>query len=188
MQTSQAAANAGLTAIDARLNGGSLNFYSGVAPATPETTLSGNTLLVSCTFSATAFGAGSFSGGFEVQPAAFTSTGFAPAASGTAVFALGVDSNGTTYDEIYTIVAPWVASIPSVLGQLVSAGGNTYKCTTEGTNSTVAPSGTTTFTDGSTVWTYVGAGNLGDIVMGSSQIVTGTNLDVSSFTMKMPAS
>lgn len=51
----------------------------------------------------------------------------------------------------------WVASTAYDLWDLVSSGGNIYEATTAGTASTVAPSGTTTFTDGSVVWTYVGA-------------------------------
>lgn len=53
---SQAAWNAALNAACALLNSGTMNIYSGTQPATPDTALSGNTLLATLTFSATAFG------------------------------------------------------------------------------------------------------------------------------------
>jgi hypothetical protein len=53
---SQAGWNAALNALLALLNGGFCDVYSGTQPATPDTALSGNTLLASLTLSATAFG------------------------------------------------------------------------------------------------------------------------------------
>lgn len=53
---SQAAWDAALNAALALLNGGTIGIYSGTQPATPDTALSGNTLLATLTLSATAFG------------------------------------------------------------------------------------------------------------------------------------
>src|ERR1700677_1142520 len=49
--------NAGANATTALLNSGFIEVYSGARPATPDTALSGNTLLATLTFGATAFGA-----------------------------------------------------------------------------------------------------------------------------------
>lgn len=49
--------NRAADAVTARCNSGVLRIYSGTAPATADTALSGNTLLAELTFGATAFGA-----------------------------------------------------------------------------------------------------------------------------------
>lgn len=55
-QISHAAANAAVNSITALLNGGTLLLYTGTQPAGPDTAVSGQTLLATLTFSATAFG------------------------------------------------------------------------------------------------------------------------------------
>jgi hypothetical protein len=52
--------------------------------------------LVTFTFSATAFGADSFSGGNEQTTASFAATSVAPSSSGTATFARAFQTGGTT--------------------------------------------------------------------------------------------
>ena len=79
---SQSAWNAALNAALATLNGGTLNIYSGTQPATPDAALSGNTLLATLTFSATAFG--NAVGGTAAANAITSGTGLAV---GTATFA-----------------------------------------------------------------------------------------------------
>lgn len=51
--------NAGVDALVALANGGTLDIYSGTRPATADTALSGNTLLASLTLGSPAFGASS---------------------------------------------------------------------------------------------------------------------------------
>ena len=91
-----------LNAGNALFNGGTLVFYSGSAPATPETTATG-TVLCTFTFSSTAFGTPSLSGGYESGAGSFTSTSANPVASGTVGYARAFESNGTTVICDYTV-------------------------------------------------------------------------------------
>ena len=59
MRSAIATRNAAVNATAALLNNGTINLYSGTRPATADTALSGNTLLATLTFGATAFGAAS---------------------------------------------------------------------------------------------------------------------------------
>jgi hypothetical protein len=95
MNISQAAAGSMLSALGALLNSGTLTMYSGTQPASPETALSGNTALVSWTFSSTAFGSATFASGNEQIVDSLTNTTANPTASGTAVFARATASGGT---------------------------------------------------------------------------------------------
>ena len=171
MNASQALVSAGLAAAAATLNGGSLIFYSGPQPATPETALSGNTALCTATYSATAFGAPVFTTPNMVATASFSAASFTPVATGNAIFARGLTSGALARAD-FTVGSAWIASQAVALGQYCTSGGNTYKCTTAGTSSTVAPSGTTTFTDGTVVWTYQGAGQLFDVLLNNAIIQT----------------
>jgi hypothetical protein len=83
--------NAAVNAVTALCNSGFIEVYSGTRPATPDTALSGNTLLATLTFGSTAFGAGS-SG---VATANAITSGTA-AATGTAAWARIYKSDGTT--------------------------------------------------------------------------------------------
>lgn len=103
MNLSTSAAAAALDAVKALYNSGTLVFYSGTQPTTPETALSGNTALVTFTFSATAYGSDSFTSGNEQATASFVSSSVAPTASGTATFARAFQSNGTSVIADYTI-------------------------------------------------------------------------------------
>lgn len=105
MNLATAAASAAMTAVNTLLNGGSLIIYSGTQPATPETALSGNTALATFTFSATAFGANSFTGGNEQATASFVASSVTPSANGTATFARALQSNGTTVVADYSVTA-----------------------------------------------------------------------------------
>lgn len=84
--------NAATDAKAALWNSGKLRLYSGTRPATPETALSGNTLLAELTMNATAFGA-STSGTATAN--AITADSSADA-TGTATFARVFKSDGTT--------------------------------------------------------------------------------------------
>ena len=96
MNTAKTTAIAGLAAMTALLNSGTLTIYSGAMPATPETALSGNTALVVFTFSATAFAAATFAANLETQASTFVNANMAPVASGTAAFARLMRSDGVT--------------------------------------------------------------------------------------------
>lgn len=103
MNASQNTASVMLAAGTANLNGGTLVIYSGTMPATPETALSGNTILATFAFSATAFGAPTYVNPNMQAVANFAAATVSPAASGTATFARTFKSNGTTVGEDYTV-------------------------------------------------------------------------------------
>jgi hypothetical protein len=86
-----ASRNAAVNAVTALCNSGFVEVYSGTRPATPDTALSGNTLLATLTFGATAFGAGS-SG---VATANAITSGIA-VATNTAAWARVYRSDGST--------------------------------------------------------------------------------------------
>lgn len=187
MNASQSGVGVALSAYCALYNSGTLVFLSGTMPATPETALSGNTTLCTATYSATAYGAASFSSPNMVATASFTAGSYTPTAAGTSTFARGYKSDGTTVEGDFTVGSAWIASQAAVLGQYCLSSGNTYKVTTAGTSSTTTPSGTTTFTDGTVTWTYVGAGQLFDVLISNPAIQLAVPVSVSQ-TMKMPAS
>lgn len=88
---SNASASAANDARCAQLNAGKLEIYTGTRPANPDTALSGNTLLATLTFSATAFGASS--NGTATANAITSGTA---AATGTASWARCYKSDGVT--------------------------------------------------------------------------------------------
>lgn len=186
MNASQSGVSAALAAYCALFNGGSLVFLSGAMPASPETALSGNTTLCTATYSATAYGTPAYTSPNMVATASFTAGSYTPTTAGTATFARGYKSDGTTAEGDFTVGSNWIASQAAVAGQYCLSSGNTYKCTTAGTSSTTAPSGTTTFTDGNVVWTYVGAGQLFDVLISNPAIQLSVPVSVAQ-TMKMPA-
>jgi len=89
---STASKNLGLNAQLDVLNSGFLRIYSGTRPATPDTALSGNTLLAELTFGATAFAAAT--GGTKTANAIGSDT--SADATGTATFFRAFKSDGTT--------------------------------------------------------------------------------------------
>jgi hypothetical protein len=88
---SDTAANAEANALAPLCDSGTINIYAGTQPANANTALSGNTLLVTLTFSSTAFG--SPSGG--VLTANAITSGVA-VGTGTATFARILESDGET--------------------------------------------------------------------------------------------
>lgn len=103
MNVAQNTASVGLSAIDVLYNNGFLDVYSGTQPATPETALSGNTLLVGAVFSATAFGTPTYASSKMSATGSFTAGSYAPASSGTATFARQTKSDHTTVVADYTV-------------------------------------------------------------------------------------
>jgi hypothetical protein len=93
-QESIATRNAAQVARQTRWNSGKFRIYSGTRPATPDTALSGNTLLAELTINATAFGAPA-SGVLTAN--AITQDSSADA-TGTATFARVFQSDGTTVE------------------------------------------------------------------------------------------
>jgi hypothetical protein len=83
--------NASANAVAALCNSGFIQVYSGTRPATPDTALSGNVLLATLTFGATAFGAAS--AGVATANAIASGTAVA---TGTASFARAFKSDDST--------------------------------------------------------------------------------------------
>lgn len=112
------------------LNSGFFRVYSGTRPATPDTALSGNTLLAELTFGATAFAAAT--GGTKTANAIGATTN--AAATGTATFFRAFQSNGTTAvadgtvgtsatDAIINSVAIQAATTVSCSSFVITGGG-----------------------------------------------------------------
>ncbi len=176
------------------LAGGTLTLYasSGGMPASPETALTGVTVLATFTFLSPAFGSSSFSGSNEQQTAVFQSNSVQPVSNGTVVFARA--TMATT---------AWAQSSVYTVGKIVTNGSGLYYCTKAGTSSTGAgngPTGTTaSITDTGCQWQYLGlatsttvadfsVGVSGtDILIGNVSISTSINITISSFLLQLPA-
>jgi len=174
----QGVALSALSTLNGLYDNGALVMYSGTQPASPETALSGNTVLVSWVFSNVAFALPTFSAGAQSALASFVAASVAPAAGGTATFARATPP-------------AWQNSHAYALDAGVSNGGNIYQVQIAGTSaSSGGPSGTAAnIVDGSVTWAYVGPGpalmdyTVGtsgtDIIVGNTTIQTGTNVSMS---------
>lgn len=100
---SSGAADAMLSGLKVKPNNGTLVFYSGAQPSNPDTALSGNTVLATFTFSATACGANSTVSSNRVCTLSFAASSVTAVASGTATFARMLESDGTTVDADWTV-------------------------------------------------------------------------------------
>ena len=180
MNTAQNTAGVAVSAAGALSNSGTLVLLNGTMPASPEAALSGNTTLATGTYSATAFGAASYTSGNMTITASFTGN-VNPAANGGCTFARAYESNGTTVTADYTVGSAWIASNVTAVGQFCTNSGNTYQCTAAGTTAASGgPTGTgTSITDGSVTWKYVGAGQLFDLLMGNCNVQVGTAITFS---------
>jgi hypothetical protein len=179
-----------LTSVTELLSGGSLRLYSGTQPATPETTLSGNTLLATFTFASPAFGSASLTGGNEQMTASFSPASVAPGNNGTVTFA-----------RASMLVGTWTGNATYSYGNIVTNSSNLYFCTKAGTaNSSGGPTTTVpSITDGTVQWQYLGAstatvvadftvGTSGtDIIIGNSVLSTTINVTITSFILQIPA-
>lgn len=177
-------ANWSLNTILPLFNNGRLVLYTGAPPATPETAQAG-TALATFTFSATAFGTPTLSGGNDQATASFTATSVTPGASGTvgsarAVLNSSAWASGMTTTQLY---------------QVVTSSNNYYVCVRSGTAGSTAPS-TTTFNspiiDGGVEWLYYSTTNTqnsvladftvntsgADITIGSVVITTTVNVTI----------
>jgi hypothetical protein len=187
-----AASNA-LAVVTNFLSNGYLRLYSGTQPSTPETALSGNTLLATFQFATPAFGSASLSSGYEQQTASFAASSVAPAANGTVTFARASIN-----------ALSWATSTSYSYGQIVTSNSNLYFCTKAGTSSSSsgsAPSGTTIpyTSDGTVVWQYIAASTAtvvadftvntsgADIIIGNNVLSTTINVTITSFILQIPA-
>jgi hypothetical protein len=176
----------GASGITPLLNSGFVKLYTGTQPATPDTALSGNTLLVSLALSSTAFGSPS-SGSASANSIASNTC----IASGLATFARWFASNGTTAHMDCTVgwaaqQGAWQASTAYTLGQTVSNNGNVYACTTAGTSAgSGGPTGTgSSISDNTVVWAY--QGEVGDLNLANPNLVLSETVSISSFTLTHP--
>ena len=94
---SRASRSAALVAVGSRLNNGYLRIYSGTRPATPDTALSGNTLLAELRYAASAFGSPTTAEPDVMSAAAIVQDASADN-TGTASFFRSFQSDGTTVE------------------------------------------------------------------------------------------
>lgn len=172
-------------AVLARLNSGFLRIYSGARPATADTALSGNTLLSTLSFGATAFPASS--SGVANANAITADTN--AAATGRPTFARLVESNANSNAVVmdFWCAFSWIASTAYAVGDRVVNGGNQYRCTTAGTSAASGgPSGTGTgIADGSAVWAFEAAAEI--TLTGGPNIQAAGTVSLSSLTYTQAA-
>lgn len=105
MNLTPATASAALQAIDALLNAGSIVIYAGTNPGPSGALTVGNTILATFAYPATAYGAPAGpTGGFETATAGAIAA-VTIANNGTAAFARGIKSDGTTVACDYSVSA-----------------------------------------------------------------------------------
>lgn len=187
MNLSAASGTSALTALFTALNGGTLDLYTGAPPTNVGTALSGNTLLGTVDFAATALsGSISTSGDNVVGTLAFAASTFTTAAAGTATFAR---ANNTTPAAVIDlgVSSPWLASTAVVLNQMASNGANLYICTTAGTTAASGgPTGTGTgITDGTAVWAYVQPGTA-SITLSNAAVTQSLTVTINTSTISLP--
>lgn len=164
-QTSILGANAGV------------KVYNGQPVAGPDTAET-NTQLVSGAVSS--WGAVSYSAAVSgMQSSGTMSSGsYSPQASGFATHAM-ITTSGGVQEQMAAVGSNWIPSQDTALYQNCYSSGNTYTCTTSGTSSTTAPSGTGVFVDGTAQWTYQGAGQLFPVTLGNPKLQLGVSVQMS---------
>lgn len=189
MNLSQQAGSAAFTTISGQFNSGYLHIYSGAMPASPETGLSGNTLLVTFRFSANAFPTTVFDpSGYQKGNAAFSANPVTPVASGTASFARALQSDNATVIADFVLAQGWQTSLSVSLSQYIYANNNLYICTTAGTTSSSAPGPNTTgihVLDGTAYWMYLRSG-APDVLLSTAALSTSTPLTWPYLWLAMP--
>lgn len=175
---SQSQATAVVNAMTTNLGSNSgVKVYNGAPPAGPDSSETG-TLLVSGV--ATSWGAPTYNSGVSgmASSATMSASGYSPAASGIATHAM-ITTSGGVQEQMALVGSPWIPSQQTALDQLCYSSGNTYQCTTSGTSSTTAPSGTGVFVDGTAQWTYQGAGQLFPVSLGNALLTLGVTVQMS---------
>lgn len=174
----QSLATASLSAITAALGPDTgVKAYNGPPPAGPDSSET-NTLLTSGVVSTWSTPTYSASSSGMSSSGTFTSSGYAVIASGIATHAM-ISTSGSTQEQMVAVGSNWIPSQQTALDQLCYSSGNTYQCTTSGTSSTTAPSGTGVFVDGTAQWTYQGAGQLFPVSLGNALLTLGVTVQMS---------
>lgn len=176
MELSVAVRNAQADALETTIGTApKVQFHTGLRPANCAAARTG-TLLANISapsdwLSAASNGAKSLSG---------TWTDSSADAAGYAGYFSIMDTAGTTCHCQGLVSEAWAASKAYVVGQQVSLNGNVYRCTTAGTSaSSGGPSGTGTgITDGSAVWSYLGAT---EMVLDNTNIAAGQSVSITSW-------
>lgn len=178
--------NRAADAVLARANNGKLRFYAGSIPADAGVALSGQTVLATLSFSATAFGAAS--NGTAAANSITSDTN--AAATGRPSFARILESDSTTVVAQYLAACPWAASTVYAVNDCVVNGGNQYRCTTGGTSAgSGGPSGTGgSIADNTVVWAYVGQAEITVTPSAGSQVVASGTVACSSLSYTQSAS
>lgn len=187
MNLSVTAGTNALTALFTLLNGGTLNLYTGAPPATVGTALSGNTLIGTVDFAATALsGSITASGNNVVGALAFAASTFTTVAAGTITFGRALTSAAAATQDLGAS-SVWLASTAVVLNQMASNGGNLYICTTAGTTAASGgPTGTGSgITDGTAVWAYVQPGTA-SITLNNVAVTNNLTVTIGSSTISLP--
>ncbi len=191
MNLAQISGALGLEIMNLLFAGATLTMYSGTQPASPETALSGNTALVTFAFASPAFGEPAYSSGKMTAVGSLVTASVSPTTSGTVSFARAT-----------LATAAWAASHAYAYGALVTSGSNVYLCLGNGTSGTTGPTSTAAgaITDGTVTWVYIGptsstvtadytcgiTSGTFDIVLGSTTITVGVQVDITSFTQSIP--
>ena len=110
IQLAALSANAAADAIGARCNSGTLNIYSTPQPATGDTAVSG-TLLATCTFAASAFGAAS---GGVATAAAITKDSDADATGDAEWFRVLTTGGAPVFDGTVGVGSGFDCNVPTV--------------------------------------------------------------------------
>jgi len=203
MNVAQVSASAMLASGGAQLNGGTLVFYAGQMPATPETALAGNTALCTFTFAATAFGTPTFASGNEQQTAAFVNNTVNPVVTGTTSFARALRSDGTTVVDDFSVASAATTSLTTNAAQTAAGTALAFASTTGATvgmgvaGVSIPPGATVAAVTATTVTLTVGTMAIvptgaaisftADIVIGNTTIQTGVPVTLSSMVEKLPA-
>ena len=108
--------------------------------------------------------------------------------TGTASFFRWAESGGTVLGDGYVAsssgYSAWATNTAYTAGVYVTANGNTYRCGSNGTSATTGSGPALTdmnIADGTTAWDYV------DMLLGTTSLVSGATLSVSSFTYTVPS-
>ncbi len=190
MNLAQISGGVGLALINRLYNAAVLTMYSGTQPATPETALSGNTALVAWTFSGPPFTEPTYGSSKMTATASLVQSSVNPSNNGTVTFARCVITSSA-----------WAVSTAYTYGTIRSANSNNYLCVGAGTSAGSGGGPSTTvegIADGTVTWNYIGpttstvladytVGTSGtDIIVGTTTISVGTNVNISSFTQSIP--
>lgn len=119
-----------------------------------------------------------------------TTAGTSASSGGPTTTAASITDNTVTWKYLGPVTAgAWAASTAYVVNQVVTNGGNSYKCVAAGTSaSSGGPSGTgsATITDGTATWVYVssaGAAAGVDATTPTTQVTAGSTWSISSLTI-----